>query len=199
MRKELIVVGIVVLVIAGYFLFPTIKGVVSVSPTPTPEDSIDTSDWKTYTNEEYGFSIRYPEWMTIQHEASKNLDGSILLLLLEVKSVWENTPTFIEGAMSISITLEKSDLSADDLIIQKHVNIVSANDVIINDLNARKFIVEKNSTYENTAYVLTRGNNEYYIVRGSAGAFEGSESVFTGLVFSEYITTIAESLSFAQE
>ena len=61
MRKELIVGGIVVIVIAGYFLFPTIKDVVTNIPTPTPEDSIDTSDWKTYTNEEYGFSFRYPE------------------------------------------------------------------------------------------------------------------------------------------
>ncbi|PJA41012.1 hypothetical protein CO179_00850 [candidate division WWE3 bacterium CG_4_9_14_3_um_filter_39_7] len=60
MRKELILFGIVALVIAGYFLFPTIKDVVTNIPTPTPEDSIDTSDWKTYTNEEYGFSFKYP-------------------------------------------------------------------------------------------------------------------------------------------
>jgi len=65
MRKELILIGIVALVIAGYFLFPTIKDVVGVSSTPTPEDSIDTSDWQTYTNEEYGFSIEYPNnWQT---------------------------------------------------------------------------------------------------------------------------------------
>ncbi|MEW6610398.1 MAG: hypothetical protein AB1352_02085 [Patescibacteria group bacterium] len=35
-------------------------------PTPTPEvitSDIDTSDWKTYRNEELGFQIKYPnEW-----------------------------------------------------------------------------------------------------------------------------------------
>ena len=66
MRKELILFGIVALVIAGYFLFPTIKDVVTNIPTPTPEDSIDTSDWKTYTNEEYGFSFKYPKDLTIE-------------------------------------------------------------------------------------------------------------------------------------
>ena len=31
--------------------------------TYNPDGSIDTSDWKTYTNKEYGFSLKYPgEW-----------------------------------------------------------------------------------------------------------------------------------------
>ena len=58
MRKALILFGIVTLVIAGYFLFPTIKDVVINTPTPTPDPY---AGWNTYTNEEYGFSFRYPK------------------------------------------------------------------------------------------------------------------------------------------
>ncbi|OGY78358.1 MAG: hypothetical protein A3B74_01200 [Candidatus Kerfeldbacteria bacterium RIFCSPHIGHO2_02_FULL_42_14] len=36
-----------------------------VNNTNTIESDVDTSDWLTYTNEEYGFSFRYPgNWMT---------------------------------------------------------------------------------------------------------------------------------------
>lgn len=33
------------------------------SSTPTSQEEIDTANWKTYRNEEYGFELRYPgEW-----------------------------------------------------------------------------------------------------------------------------------------
>ena len=62
MWRKLIVTGIVLFVILGYFLFPGVKDVVTNTPTPTPDPY---AGWNTYTNEEYGFSIEYPnDWQT---------------------------------------------------------------------------------------------------------------------------------------
>jgi hypothetical protein len=45
------------------------------TPQPTPSDQpIDTSDWKTYRNEEYGFEFRYPEKYFYINETT-NYDG----------------------------------------------------------------------------------------------------------------------------
>ena len=67
MRKELIVLGIVVLVIAGYFLFSGVKDVVINTPAPTPDPY---AGWNTYTNEEYGYNLKYPgDWYALDSES----------------------------------------------------------------------------------------------------------------------------------
>lgn len=82
MNKKLII-GIitgVILLIGGYFVFSK-KLVLSVvnrqqnfSVTATPTiSSIDTSDWKTYRNDEYGFEFKYPVNQFIL--STKNTDG----------------------------------------------------------------------------------------------------------------------------
>lgn len=52
--------------IAGFFAYQTqnlVKELTKLQVTPTPIATTEpdlTADWKTYTNEKYGFSIRYP-------------------------------------------------------------------------------------------------------------------------------------------
>ncbi len=58
----------------------------NIQPTQTPlatsipeqletiESKIDTSNWKTYRNEEYGFEVRYPEEWRV-NEVNKNIIG----------------------------------------------------------------------------------------------------------------------------
>jgi len=42
---------------------PTVVVPPVIEPTPTPDP---TADWKTYTNSEYGYSIKYPTSFTTQ-------------------------------------------------------------------------------------------------------------------------------------
>ncbi len=55
-----------------YFAFLKKPGEVAVSPTPTVTKTVtprpdETANWKTYTNQTLGFSIKYPQdWRTAQ-------------------------------------------------------------------------------------------------------------------------------------
>lgn len=69
----ILVAVIVVLVgVAGYFVFVKKSELITQQPTPTPTQTNiytsptptsadETADWKTYTNTQYGFSFKYPE------------------------------------------------------------------------------------------------------------------------------------------
>jgi hypothetical protein len=74
--------------------------IVSTSATSTPTNSpIDTSDWKTYTNNEYGYSLKYPsDWELKEYS---NMEGSpITLISPETKKIIEQNTT--SGGASIS-------------------------------------------------------------------------------------------------
>lgn len=48
---------------------PAVTDPVVETPVQTePENPIDTSDWKTYRNEEYGFEVKYPKEWDEPHE-----------------------------------------------------------------------------------------------------------------------------------
>lgn len=39
-----------------------------------PDNNLDTSDWKTYQNKEFGFEVRYPsDWKVLEYEHPKGL------------------------------------------------------------------------------------------------------------------------------
>lgn len=71
MKKKLtilmLIISTMVLLFSGCAKKPVVNG--NISPTPiatsTPKEKIDTSDWKVYRNDEFGFEFMYPSDWTI--------------------------------------------------------------------------------------------------------------------------------------
>lgn len=61
--------------------------IIKRTPTPTPSQIIDTSNWKTYTSKSYEFSFQYPPDYKVNHESSlalsSDLGTSSIVLSLE--------------------------------------------------------------------------------------------------------------------
>lgn len=61
-------------------VIPPVSDPVVAEPVVAEPQSIDTSDWKTYRNEEYGFEFRYPKELTQSDKQATN-NGLIVTLL----------------------------------------------------------------------------------------------------------------------
>ena len=94
------VTGIGVVLLGGIFLVwskriesEPLQPAEEVAETPTTE-SLDTSDWKTYRNEEYGFEIRYPDDWEMRENTGQNSDSSVISLAgLETRTLIEDRAT----------------------------------------------------------------------------------------------------------
>ncbi len=82
-KNVLIIIGLIILVLSGVIFSLSLK------PKPQPEQpaitqplpetkeepkpqEIETSNWKTYLNEEYGFELKYPEdWVVVEEGFNK--------------------------------------------------------------------------------------------------------------------------------
>jgi hypothetical protein len=108
---------------------------------------VDTSDWLTYTSEEYGFSFRYPSSATVNH--------------LDINH-WS-----IEGDNQLTVLVAVNDQDYQTAVNEKPVeaSITEQRELIINGLTATLQIGmgadlgnDSNTKYPFTIYILPFNN-----------------------------------------
>jgi len=127
-----------------------------------------TKDWKTYTNEEYGFSFRYPtDWFEYQDEQHINY-GTITFF--EVMA----TPLFSQGGHIgnelVTLYVKESQLSLEDYVkkLAKMQNIITEFPPL--EIGDQPAVEYYNEYFNNSEYVVKNNNNYLHIAFHNATA-----------------------------
>jgi outer membrane lipoprotein-sorting protein len=116
-----------------------------------------TSDWKTYTNNKYGYSIKYPNSMMLSSQSTDNHVG------------WsDNITKDGRGVFSIEISLNSNKLSLDEFFNQtvEHLmgeakpNDVTTTNITIDNKAAKKFnIINSGDSKGSVGAVMIANSN----------------------------------------
>jgi hypothetical protein len=180
MQKKFIILALIVLIIvAGGVIVWSKKMNQEVSEKNVKEEvkiaentntnNVDTSDWKTYRNEEFGFEVKYPQ----NFELSENNEWSQLAPFFQVMFSDKTNP---EKSFQVKVTLNKGMSEPLNIHLDHPVDY---QDVLDNE-NANVFILKNGycdgpSCSEKVIALKAEKDKKFYILEFH-GANELSDS-----------------------
>ncbi|MFZ2199980.1 MAG: hypothetical protein WAV40_04285 [Microgenomates group bacterium] len=136
------------------------------SPTPSPIASSDpTSDWHTYTNNEYGFTIKYPLEAKIRTEQLPSNDRMFIFAIDSPNAVFDRMFKSGDYSFGISIQTQKNFPEISDYLnFQKeHNTYKEVIPTIINNVSGYKFGTDGYSTANFHYQGFITKNDDLYI------------------------------------
>src|SRR3989344_2545976 len=179
--KLFVIVAIVAVVIAVGSIFLLRAGVsnqVTHTPSPQPQaisneqSAIDTSDWQTYRNDEFGFEVKYPKGFAIA-------DGDQSFIRRDGGSFGINISDKNNGTAALHVSVIETNLSPREWL-DEHYTAIPANyndvyaghystpqDTIVNGVSALRFSLFFTSGSLQSTIIQKDSNVLYHIAAGS--------------------------------
>jgi hypothetical protein len=200
-RTWLWVVFLIVIILAGgffawyYFYGP---GKTTTATTTTPVATDKTADWKTYSNDTYLFSFKYPtDWETNATTALKDSTGKAYLtnVMYRPKTMTEDylgAVKVTDSTLANQITEEKNALKDSDTFVAQATAKVGTETA-----TTLTFQNKEDSTIKPIIYLLEK-NSKVYIITGEGNLAPTTANTTTNanvklLINSFKFTTAASS------
>lgn len=178
-KKNLILASVLAIIFTSILIIfsPSSKKISPPSPTPSPistesisPSSDPTADWKTYENNDYGFSIKYPANLTIESTTKEKM---VRLLSQEnIEFPGGNVTAFwIEDNLSISDYIQNTKIYLSPLNLE---NTLKQTSLTFNEVNFIKL-----------SYTDAMDNREEYItpIKNNIFIFSGDSQILSTFKF----------------
>lgn len=181
-----IVVLIATLAVGGYLIYKLPRNVVvpqapqttsapspTPSPSPAPTGIDETTNWKTYTNTGYRFSLRYPQDYNFDEQY---VEVGILKWSASISSPKYNTSPYIRDIQQIGVTVRKrNQLSLEQWINEECPKLKDLNDLRISNKPAKRFICPISDSSEDDYMMVAIDNGDYIYTLNNIGFKKNTE------------------------